>query len=195
MSAKATHMGECQICGRKQKLPSGKLSKHGYTKTAGFFEGTCEGADQLPFEQSKDLCAGAVLRAERLLQVHTESSARWKTGPIEPGKAWDYVYVESRPYRRGHYVWQLVEIIERYGEWDEDGTTHRYSDFKAVVNGREQRVGDVRSTMESICRTMNTIYAERAIDPVIREIERYIVWQNGRMLNWKPRRLKPIQEG
>lgn len=41
---KATHSGECQCCGRKQKLPKGRLSNHGYTVEWGFFSGTCFGA-------------------------------------------------------------------------------------------------------------------------------------------------------
>ena len=40
---KATHDGECQLCGRMQKLPDGRLAKHGYTTRWGFFQGVCPG--------------------------------------------------------------------------------------------------------------------------------------------------------
>ena len=72
----ATHIGECQVCGRIQKLPKGQLSKHGYTKQWGFFNGTCWGAEHLPFEQSIDLIEGAIKQAnEQCAKLAVESES------------------------------------------------------------------------------------------------------------------------
>jgi hypothetical protein len=51
---KATHNGTCQVCGREQALPYGKLSKHGYDVPFHYFRGTCPGAEFLPLEQSRE---------------------------------------------------------------------------------------------------------------------------------------------
>jgi hypothetical protein len=55
---KSTHTGTCQICQRRQALPSGRIAKHGYEVVGrghgGFFAGTCHGSDYLPFEISFD---------------------------------------------------------------------------------------------------------------------------------------------
>lgn len=53
--AKATHNGTCQVCGNVQAVKaSGKLAKHGYTTEYGFFNGTCQGSDKAPLENSTD---------------------------------------------------------------------------------------------------------------------------------------------
>lgn len=48
---KSTHSGICQVCGRRQHLPAGRLSKHGYQikqrGMGGYFVGTCRGSDCL----------------------------------------------------------------------------------------------------------------------------------------------------
>ena len=52
---KATQIGTCQICGSVQKLPNGRLAKHGYTVEYGWgFNGICNGSGKLPFEISKE---------------------------------------------------------------------------------------------------------------------------------------------
>lgn len=52
---KATQIGTCQICGSAQKLPNGRLAKHGYTVEYGWgFNGVCNGSGKLPFEISKE---------------------------------------------------------------------------------------------------------------------------------------------
>jgi hypothetical protein len=62
--AKSTHIGTCQICGRSQKLPSGRIAQHGYTVQWGSYNGICNGTGQLPFEQSKDFLQKAVHSTE-----------------------------------------------------------------------------------------------------------------------------------
>ena len=57
---KATQIGTCQICGSVQKLPNGRLAKHGYTVEYGWgFNGVCNGSEKLPFEISKEYAESA----------------------------------------------------------------------------------------------------------------------------------------
>jgi hypothetical protein len=68
MSKKATHQGTCQSCGRLQKLPRGRLSKHGYTVDWGFFNGVCGGAGYKPLEEERKHLDSTVLA----LRKHAE---------------------------------------------------------------------------------------------------------------------------
>lgn len=54
---KLSYIGECQICGRTQKLPNGLVAKHGYKVDphSGQFMGVCAGSDNKPYEESCDL--------------------------------------------------------------------------------------------------------------------------------------------
>ena len=48
----STHTGTCQACGHRQAVHvnTGKIAKHGYTTSYGYFNGTCGGSDHLPLE-------------------------------------------------------------------------------------------------------------------------------------------------
>jgi hypothetical protein len=66
---KATHIGTCQICGSAQKLPSGRLAKHGYTVEYGWgFNGVCDGSGHLPFEVSKDYAEATLASSKSRLE-------------------------------------------------------------------------------------------------------------------------------
>lgn len=70
MAKKATHVGECQVCGSVQKLPGGTLALHGYRVAhrghGGFFVGNCLGSYYPPMEVSKE-------RAEWARNTYQES--------------------------------------------------------------------------------------------------------------------------
>lgn len=68
MAKKATHTGTCQSCGRRQKLPGGRLSKHGYTVDWGYFNGICSGAEHKPLEEDRTILD----RTVQLLNDHAE---------------------------------------------------------------------------------------------------------------------------
>ncbi len=63
MNRKHTHKGHCQCCGRVQAVRNnnGLMSKHGYTVDYGFFEGVCQGSDNLPLEVEKDLAEDTIV--------------------------------------------------------------------------------------------------------------------------------------
>lgn len=63
MNRKHTHKGHCQCCGRVQAVRNnnGLMAKHGYTVDYGFFEGVCQGSDNLPLEVEKDLAEDTIV--------------------------------------------------------------------------------------------------------------------------------------
>ncbi len=106
--SKATHKGECQICGCQQLLPGGKLSNHGYTVKWGFFSGICSGAGRLPFELSTDAIQPVVDGVKAtILAVEAEIAALEDLNSDVNGasKAWHNTY-------RDGYVWELVPVVD-----------------------------------------------------------------------------------
>jgi len=116
---KATHFGECQICGRKMKAPNGELSNHGYTVENGFFNGSCHGSYELPFEQDRSVLGQVIQDFEdyienqkQYMQDIASGKQKYKVpvhvqvGFNRPKKVWvDFVSVRNEPYA-----------------WDEDKT-------------------------------------------------------------------------
>lgn len=52
----ATHLGTCQVCGRKHKVDvqSGRIASHGYHKNFGFHANQCFGSHSFPYETHTD---------------------------------------------------------------------------------------------------------------------------------------------
>jgi hypothetical protein len=111
----ATHVGECQGCGRTQMLPEGRLSLHGYTVRWGFFEGVCQGAAHPPLEVSKDLCIQLAAATFERLQILEATIAELEApSPLDP-RAWVLEYNERDPYSHQKPVWITVvlESVDR----------------------------------------------------------------------------------
>jgi len=81
MATKATAKGTCQICGRVQKLPNGKVAKHGY-QVVGEFHGTCEGSDHLPLEVSYQQLPSAIAKAQQNITHHISVLKGIKAGTM-----------------------------------------------------------------------------------------------------------------
>jgi len=72
-----SEVGECQICGRSQKLRGGKLVPHGYTRPGwGHVVGNCPGAGYAPYELSCERCAS--FRANIVRQIEAINAAHSK---------------------------------------------------------------------------------------------------------------------
>ena len=116
---KATHYGECQICGRKMKAPYGELSNHGYTIENGYFNGSCHGSHELPFEKDRSVLGNVIEdyskfidNKEQYMQDVAIGKQKYKVpvhvqvGYSSPKKIWvDFVSVRNESYA-----------------WDEDKT-------------------------------------------------------------------------
>lgn len=102
--SKATHSGTCQCCGSHQKLPSGKLSKHGYTVENGWFNGVCMGAGHEPIEVSKSLLPRIIAAIQSYIDNRVALMADAKAG-----KTVKIVYSIDRVKGEPRYGKQRIE--------------------------------------------------------------------------------------
>jgi hypothetical protein len=182
---KATHSGHCQACGRLQKLPGGKLSKHGYTVRQGFFSGTCPGSGHLPFEVSHDLVSHFIALATASLEEVQETQAKWRVRATEP-RTMVRVYIPATwEYRKSRYDWQLRDLeihrAERYADIFYAGTESRYN--RQIQSGSGYWAPDV-DILEA-ATLQNSRYAD-SLEGEVNRLRRYIDWQRERVRTWKP---------
>ena len=192
---KATHFGECQVCGNRQKLPYGLLAKHGYTKGYGFFEGTCTGSDELPFEQSCDLVEDSILRAKALLKVHSEFAEKLRQLPDESVKtAYVNHYFTNRDYSRhanksGYYFINAEVSLGKYpGRYNYTGKL-----FGNDVKGEHDIYVNTHDTLPKLIQYLNDKYCVAVIDKKVNTGSEYIAGATDRVENWKPRELATVK--
>jgi hypothetical protein len=184
---KATHIGECQICGRKQKLPGDRLSKHGYTKRWGFFSGVCPGAGHQPFEIAKDRIEGAIASATVSREVIREQAKAIRARTDLKGFYNDYA-------NRG-YFWREVEFLD--GEPTASGDCPVVfiacdgEPFKAPQSAYSQGFyGSGNAAV--IAANSRESYCRGHLDARAAELTTYILWQTERLANWTPKPLTPV---
>ena len=196
-NAKATHIGTCQVCGRSQKLPNDRLSKHGYTKEWGFFNGVCPGAHHLPFEVSIDQIESAIASAKRNREEVELTQKKLRTPLDRKGKAmgWVQKYVSATwQSRKSYYLDKEVEVIAVEVPYS-DGTGSYFA-FHYLDGDKQvkfQSFSGHRSAHD-LADSLNETKAKR-LDKNISELTRYINWQTGRITGWKahPENLKPVK--
>jgi len=205
MKNKATHSGECQICGHHQKLPGGSLSKHGYTKRWGFFSGVCSGAGHLPFEVSKDQIAGAVAAVEaKIAEVSAEIAEleNLDSSINGSGEAMSNEYLGNSVYG-----WEKVRVIDFVvGEAYSTGYVPYRAKSKIIrkegygENAKAFQPRDINAYSECFNLSsvrhwvwfLNCKYAKhlRSQNSARRD---WVNWQQNRMANWAPKPLTPVE--
>jgi hypothetical protein len=204
VKAKATHQGECQVCGSRQMLPDGLLSIHGYTVEYSFFQGVCYGAKHLPFEQDKSLIEQAILNAKRILKDTVAEIGTLRTGLGQ--KAWFHVYVTKQTRRgpRNQYEWMYLDVITKTDSREASETyyTHYYqhapvanavkfNSIREEWNNAHAYDSPEFPLVETI-RQQNAGYIKMELDPTVKRIETYIKWQQDRIKNWSVKPLSPV---
>jgi hypothetical protein len=177
---KATHYGECQVCGHRQKLPNDSLSLHGYSVKAGFFEGTCMGAKQKPFELDKSLIDAAIKAAEERLATVKEAidAQNNGTGPL--------VYEAYDSFARHQLLARRqVDVIEVF---DDGRFTYLQPTTKKETIGRG--LGMTKAS------TLDRLRKDKVwrLDGRAKQIAQYIAWQQQRIKDWAPKPLQPIEQ-
>ena len=180
---KAKYSGECQICGRNQKLPNELLSNHGYSVDYGFFSGICQGAKYQPFEKSCDLIAGVVEQVKVQIQTVKDRIKSLENNLHNTKNVRIQIYCpiifKYRSIR--------VDVIGRdngFGAEEYFGVTEKGEEHKISHYG----YGGIKAVTEKLWN------AEiRESQSQVRGMEQYVVWQNKRMANWKPKELKEIE--
>lgn len=195
-SNKATHYGECQCCGHKQKLPNGRLSLHGYTKQWGFFQGVCYGAGHLPYEQDKSLCEAALVRAEAQLKAVEEEIAALRTNS-NPEDVRDTVYVRSV---RGRSQYRLVSgrLTMEFKPFSSGDGGYNVFHFHYTLDGEEKSVKvdvgfESSRSIESAALKMNTSHASLIERQTATQLRTYIAWLRKRIADWQPKELTPVE--
>ena len=171
---KATHFGECQACGRQQKLPGGVLAAHGYTKRWGFFQGQCPGSHRAPYELSCDFVKQCMESSQEEMEKLGRRIEQHLAG-IDP------VLVRRRKVHnyRPYYTWETPVSI------DEKTRRVRFDDGKEVDPGLYPRAGE---TIEQLLRKR---YA-RELEQEQNNHERYVMWATQRINEWTEQPLKPV---
>lgn len=185
MKVKAKYTGECQICGRRQKLPRGKLSLHGYSVMWGCFQGICIGSKELPFEQSCELVRKGIEMAEIRKQELIQDIAELEK-PATVAKAWHHDYDS----RLSAYIWKEVDIYLN---------ARGYATFDVERDGKRlpHNCAGLPYTNDVLkfANALNMKKAEYLRDFDLKKVEQYIHWQHWRISNWKVKPLKPISKG
>ena len=162
---KATHTGECQICGNTQALPNGVLSKHGYTVHWGFFQGVCSGHAKQPFELSCDDIALVVEKVRAQLARTQAERHELLTGPVS--------------------YWVREITTRNWVRFSDLAAANGHTETKTNRHGKDVLISSNKPS--SVAQ-----YVEYAIDTLIADMEKYIEWQTERMANWAPKALTPI---
>lgn len=188
--SKATHDGSCQICGSVQRLPSGKLAKHGYTTQWGFFSGVCPGSGSLPFEQSKGLIDAAIARAQADAAKLTAEAIEWRNGKqLDDNKAWRSVWIPATGMQRGGYQWGHVVVKATPFTSEVTGETRLTFSFQKEGDKREQPLYMHSGTLDQTRTDLNKGYAAH-LDKRAAELQDYAKWQQARIANWAPAELR-----
>lgn len=182
---KSTHSGTCQICGCVQKLPNGKLAKHGYTKRWGFFTGTCTGSGEFPYEISCQKVIESISTAEKVKNTYI-------------AKAFELSQPEQIPDEKIEFLWDF----KVKGLWGDKKTTKatfihdKGSWFIAPTENSDLvriyavSVGIYGKTKLELWNS----YREREAKKALREVanlKEYITFQTERVKEWKPSALIP----
>lgn len=183
MARKATHTGICQACGRRHMLPGGKLSIHGYTVDHGYFNGTCIGSGELPYEQSRDLIQKTIADAGAHIQA-TEAKAVELRKPTSTSSAWLRPYVSGRYLgAKGRYEWTDCELARIEGRLS---YSHGNGWHSLHTNGHLSYGADMdRRDIRDVAAYLNGKYADallRGLTPV----RAYVEDQQRRFDAWVP---------
>jgi hypothetical protein len=189
---KATHQGECQVCGRMQKLPNGRLSKHGYTTRCGFFEGTCFGSGELPFEQDKTLVDVAIKHAEaRLKDIKKSAADRLKM--TDPNNVVYDAYEDWSRYgfgRRDYGYKCVTGAIEKRGNYE-------FWFIATLITGKPYQhrlnLAGMTGSLEENVKYLNELESKRFLR-IADQVQDYLNWQYRRVKDWKVRDLRPVND-
>lgn len=189
MKKPATHNGTCQNCERKQKLPDGMLSKHGYQVAGyGFFNGVCWAAGELPYEMSCDCIKNKIIP---MLQTHITNLTAFKKKLMKPATEPKGYWQVSMGFM---YIWQKIELVI-----SEQGNQEM---IIPASNNRPAKHWPVScyscyfkagKTLLETATNMNKYYSEK-IQQEIRYTKRQLEHQQKRVVEWKIRPLELINK-
>ena len=197
---KASFKGHCQLCDRLQMLPGGKMAKHGYTVANrgnwGFFNGTCAGSDELPYEQSAALLPPMIAEQTRVI-ANLEKWREEVLSPVVEQKCWVHEYVRGSYHRSGYYRWRYVDVIATPRTSQDGSYSWIIFTYKSEDGKTEEHFSagsDTGKDVVTFCAKMNAKKADD-ISRNIKNHNEYKVWLEKRLANFKVTDLIPRKEG
>jgi hypothetical protein len=185
---KATNDGTCQICERRQRLPRGVMAKHGYTVDYGYFNGTCYGSENLPFEQSRDMLAPWIKRVEDHLRDLNARIVRFSAPATEPVSEHNAYVQDSRG--KGSYAWVKVTLRDTGNGEVELGYTNP---FTGKPEAKASRQISIYGTPLQVADQLNVLYVDY-LHRVVEMVERDLTRLRNRYDTWTARPLLPLTE-
>lgn len=183
---KATHYGECQLCGREQKLPKGLLSNHGYSVMWNMFAGICLGSKELPYEQSCELIKSKIPNIEKEIKTLEQRKADLLK-PATSTKCW-YEVFSQRIYRtvEGELI---IEPVEGF-----NGKKWLQIYFVTEIDGKtiKKEISSVHKNLLDVATELNIETANGELSKNIARLQKYLEWCNERILKWEIKELKPV---
>jgi hypothetical protein len=176
MAQKATFIGECQLCGRVQKLPHNLLAHHGYKVEWNMFNGICNGSKQQPYQLSCQLIIDAIPIVRQRITSLTERIAQLK---IRTG-----VVGFKRLHERGKgYFWDEVEFIE-----DSNRVGYKHKERREFNHCLEYG-----KTPTELARIGDLSFIKSVLSPQLTATESYLDWCFKRVESWQLKPLIPIE--
>jgi hypothetical protein len=185
--AKAINDGTCQICGCRQRLPNGRLAKHGYAVRWNMFVGGCSGSGELPFEQSTGLIERAIHAAkaeaagllDNAAEQRAKGSAPLSALPAERKTMFSVYFPATFTDRHSKHEWKEVDILEAEGRFFVEVDTRD-------MNGRQiKKRENLYGTLAGIIKAGREGYAY-FLEQRSKKFAEYARWQESRIEGWKP---------
>jgi hypothetical protein len=183
--SKAQFIGECQLCGRVQKLPSDVLAQHGYTVDWSMFNGVCGGSKHPPYELSSNLIETIRPNIRQQIQETIDRIAelRGRTGTT----AYRRLYLNKPHAKSGAYYWEEVEFITKEGKYNRQGIRHECKDnFNTCL--------PLGLSLEELARDSDEKYISAVLIRRQNQLEEYLSWCDKRIVNWVKKPLISIEQ-
>jgi hypothetical protein len=170
---KSQFNGECQLCGKTQKLPNKLLSNHGYTVDWNIFNGICPGSRNQPYESSCELIKIQIPRVHQQIAELTNliQQITDRSGAI----GWKRLFEDSR------YQWQEVEFT----------LENHWIGYRTKNITENQHVFASGDTAETFARRSDRHYIDRILVPRLNALREYLQWCEKRVGKWT---LQPLRE-
>lgn len=81
---KATHCGNCQVCGRLQHVMPDGMANHGYTVEFGYFSGICRGSHKPPVQQQRTITDATIVGLGEYAEAQDALVEEFKAGTTTP---------------------------------------------------------------------------------------------------------------
>ncbi len=145
MTIKATHRGNCQVCGRQHHVMGRSVAKHGYTVTWGRFLRICRGSGKAPVQFERSLTDATIQELGGYAAECDDEVRRYKDGTLQPARIktgeklnrttykYEGVYI---PFAEGALEQQqrAVEMAIAQSEGDARGARAHALDLKKMAD-------------------------------------------------------------